>query len=188
MQLINQLYIVAGAILGIAGLFAFSIIKSLYKQFKFRSEMKKGFKAEKEKLAKFKADGGMHKWVNNVAVTMPNGKVENTHVCEHTGYCPAVEGFVSISKIKQLVTAREQEKEFEEYKKSEIERIRTFYSIEKCDIDGLVMDILSIKKNFHIDKMNKFKEEIQKKLGKDVKIVTNIDELKDIVGDINDKS
>lgn len=142
--------------------------------------------SNRNNVKKFKEDGGVHKWVT-IAVKLPNGKVENTHVCEHTGYCPAFEGFVSLGHIRDTINARKNEEEYQEFKRKEIERITSQYSISCIEVTrNLVEEVLSFKKNFHIQKMDKFTSEIKKEFGDKVKIVSNMDELNEALKEVKD--
>lgn len=178
--------LIYGVMFTIFGLGTGLVSLIIYQQLKERSVIKKSMTSNKDKVKAFKADGGMHKWVN-IAVKMPNGVSENTHVCEHTGYCPKFDGFVSLSYVKDILRQRELEKEFQEYKREKLLAMGEEYLVD--DMKGLYAKITSLKKDFHIDKMNKFKAEIKEKFGDDVTVISSMDELGDAIkGITNGKS
>ncbi len=149
----------------------------IYQTLKERSLMKKSMTSNHDRVKKFKEDGGMHKWTN-MAVRL-GGKMEETYVCEHTGYCPKYDGFVPMGYVEDILSKRKLDKEFQEYKR---ERLLDFAD-EYCigDIKGLYAKIISLKKDFHIDKMNKFKAEIKEKFGDSVTVVTDINDLANVI-------
>lgn len=189
MQSSDQLLIASGFILGIVSIFAYFNAKVLFRNIKSTLLYRKAFKDEKQRLKGFKDSGGMHKWINDVAVRMPDGKLINTHACEHTGYCPAIDGFVPVQRIKQIILDRKLEEEYQAFKKEEKLKIQEYFSIADSDIDELVERILSLKKNFSLKKMNDFREEIKKQYGENVKIISDVSELEEVFKGLkNDKT
>lgn len=177
MSLNEMLFIAAGVILGVAASYSHKIITKMIFDFKVRRFMKKDYDEQKKKLEQFKKDGGIHKWVNGVSVRLPNGEMTQTHACEHTGYCPALEGFLDVNRVRAVAEGRRSKEEFEDFKEAEINKIQEYFSIPDSDIEELVDRVLGIGTRFQLQKAQEFKEKLQKQFGKDVRIVTNIDEL-----------
>ena len=176
---------IVALIIGIAIIPIFISIKELIAIIKVRRDYNKAFDDEDKKLKKFKENGGIHKWVNNVAVYTPDGKLTNTHVCEITGYCPAIDGFVPVERIQQIVKARKAEKEYEEWKEKRIKELTVKFKIEDKQMDLLVKNIISFKQDYHVQKMNEFQQELKDKFGDNVKIVSGEEELKKAIKDLN---
>lgn len=181
MQLTDQLLVLSGAILGIVGLFSYRLIKTLYVVLKLRRKMSKGYLDKRKELEEFKKSGEMHKWVNNVPVRTPKGETIRTHVCEHTGYCPEIDSFVPTYLVKQIVQSRKTREEFEEFKKNEIKSIQQHYSIPDCDIDQLIEDVMAIETKFSNKKLQEFKEMMIEQLGDNVKIISDIEDIEEIL-------
>lgn len=173
----NVVFLILGAFLGVFTLLALSVLKTISKQLKSRYDNNKMFKEEHKKVENFKKNGGLHKWIKIPVMDPHSGKIAEMHVCELTGYCPTIEGFIPLSEIKRVQTARKNEEEYQTFKKQETEAIRQYYGIEKEDIEGLVERVLSLKKNFSIKKMNEFREELKAKFGQDVEILSDIDKI-----------
>ena len=165
MQLIHESYMILAIMFGMLMFYVIGTITNmvvgLYKRYKFLKNMEKKYEIELKKVEDFKKNGGIHKWVQNVAVRLPNGKIENTHVCEHTGYCPSVEAFIPVSRIKQIVETRKIEEEYKEYKNQEIIRLTQQYKLPCNEVTRkLVEEILSMKRNFHIKKIEDYKNKL----------------------------
>jgi hypothetical protein len=163
--------------------FAAKISVSIFEFFKIRSAIKKMKKEDEDRVAKMKAEGRMHKWVT-MPVKIPGKGIVETSVCEETGYCPSVDSFVEVSKIKQIQMAKQQEKEYQQFRDSEIQRLSDEYNIDPYTMDNLVQDVFKIKRNFHTNKMKESIKELKEMFGDNVRVVSDIDELKDTIKEV----
>jgi len=173
------MFVIYGFLLAI--FLAGSILVSLaiFQNFKGHKKMKDFIKGNQDRVKKFKEDGGIHSWVN-MAIRMPNGRMENTHVCEHTGYVPAFEGFVPLESVKNTIRERKIAKEFEEFKKVKLNEIAGRYDIQQSqEIEEIYKEIIGLKQAFHV-------QYIQKELGVNVKVVSNMEELDTALEEIKD--
>lgn len=146
-------------ILGVATLivlyFTLVVIAVIVKNLKSKSALKKVIKKETDRLAKFKKDGKIHKWVRLPVYSIEAKGAINTLVCEHTGYCPELDDIIPIENVKSVMIDIQVEKEFEEYKNKKVEDLRKIYGLSEQRMQELIYEIFSIKKNFHINKMEK---------------------------------
>jgi len=175
----NAIYVIEGILLGGFVLGVIIISLAIVQNFKRRSTLKSFIKQNEDRIKKFKEDGGIHSWVN-IAVRLPNGKIQETHVCQHTGYCPVIDGFVDIADVKNIVRERKIAQEFEEFKSKRLEDLADEYCVH--DINGLYKKMIGIKKDFHLQK-------IEKELGivgKNIKIISNMEELEQAFEEIKD--
>ena len=184
MPSIDQLYIISGIILGVCSFFSIKIIRSTYKTFKLRSDMNKAYRAKEAEVKKYKEEGNLHSWVT-LPVNTGKGIME-TNVCQETGYCPAVEGFIPVPQVKHLLEMKKQGEDYEKFKAQEKKRIQQYFSIEDCDIDELVSEIHDIKRKFHVELMNKSIASLKEKLGGNVQVVTSIEEFEEVMKNAKD--
>jgi len=178
MPSLNFWYIISGILFAVFFLGICLVSTMIYQNVKSTFKTRNYVKDNQNRVKKFKEDGGIHKWVN-LAIRMPNGKIEETHVCEHTGYCPAFEGFVDLDHVKDIVRERKVAKEFEEYKREKL----LDWADEYCvgDIKSLYDKMIGLKQAFHVQKM-------EKELGTNVKIVTNMKELDKALEEIKESN
>lgn len=124
----------------------------IFQNIKRTSKLKSFDKINTNRIKKFKEEGGIHSWVN-MTVRMPNGKIEETHVCKHTGYVPAIEGFVELEQVRDVIRQRKVAKEFDEYKREKLLDWGEEYLVD--DMKGLYAKIIGLKQAFHVEKIEK---------------------------------
>ena len=117
-------------------------------------------KNKQKQIDEFKKDGKIHKWIT-IPVNTPRDGIVETQVCEETGFCPSLNGFVSTSQIKYMKTVRETEKKYEEYKKNKMNELSTEYNIEIEKLNKIETDFFNIKKEFYVKKMEKAVEDLK---------------------------
>lgn len=177
------LLIVAGIMLGVSAIFSYRTISNILFVLKVKSSYKKKLKEKEDAVKKYKEDGNLHKWVT-LPVKFPDGKLQETQICEETGYCPAINGYVELSQVKNMLEMRKTEEEYQEFRKSELKRIQEYYSIDNSDIEPLVADIFGMKKKFHVQKMEESIADLKQKFP-NMRVITDINELPGIIDEIN---
>ena len=140
------LYLAYGRILSIIDFF---------KDIKIRRQMNKKYEEKYEKVLEMKKNGEYHEWID-MSVNHPiEGRV-TTHVCKKTGYAPEFESFVSLESIDKIIKSKQKEEEFQKYKEKKLEEYSLEYGIK--DIESVYEKMITIKKEFHIQKMEDFKK------------------------------
>lgn len=154
-----------------------TIVKVVKRILKDREANNKYFEKMK-KVEKMKSEGEHHEWVD-MGINHPTMGFVNTHVCKKTGYAPAIESFIDMNHINKVIKARKEEEEFQAFKKEKLEEYELKYGIG--NVEEVYEKMISIKKDYHIDKMNKFKQEIKEKFGDGVQVISDISELEKIL-------
>jgi hypothetical protein len=142
------------AILGASIYVAYINTKGIIK----RLSHNKIFKVKMAEVERQKKEEGLvHKWVN-IAVG-----AKEYYVCELTGFCPTLHGFFSVEYIKDIVKAREIEKEYQEYRKSEIARIGEEIGLGYEAMNDYADKLIGIKTKYYVDKLEQLKTELSSK-------------------------
>jgi hypothetical protein len=149
-------------ILGAIGLYrvldflmaAILVVKKAWEKSKMYRELEN---KRKELLKK----GENHSWVE---VTGPDGT--KITVCEKTGWCPSRNSFLSLSTIKALKAIDKTEREYEAFKKQEMEEIATKNNMTPAALESLYVELLKIKPKFYLMRMKSFLEDVKE--GKNV--------------------
>lgn len=177
----DQLYVIAGVMIGICSVYSVQIIAQNYKNIKATLKNNREYRKKVADVKEYKSKGNFHSWVT-LPVRTAKG-IQETNVCQETGYCPAVEGFIPVAQVKHMLEMKKQGEEYEEFKKEEKKRIQQYFSIEDCDIDQLVSEIHDIKRKFHLKLMDKSIASLKEKLGPNVRVITNLSELEEAIKD-----
>ena len=123
-----------------------------------RRKLLKKFKQEKAELEANKCTGA-HNWIEMEIMG------EKTHVCRDCYWSPKHEEFVRKMFVDAEIENQKFVKELEKYKQKRIEELAAKYFMEPDDLKIVAEEILSIKKDFitqHLDK--KLKELLGKSL------------------------
>lgn len=166
--------------------FTYRQIKSIMFFFKIKKEYKALLKKKEDSITKMKKEGRFHKWIT-LPVRIPGKGVQETTVCEETGYCPSVDGFIDLMQMKEMLIKKKNEEEFAEFRKERIKELSSKYGMHEELFEDVVNDIYSIKKDFHVDKMNKSIKELKEQFGDNVKIVSSMDELEEFLKENKDE-
>jgi len=173
----DQLFIAAGIIVGIASVYSVQIIRTNYSRIKAMLDNNKEYRRLQSDVKEYKKQGNLHSWVT-LPVKTKEG-LRETNVCQETGYCPAVEGFIPIGQVKHMIEMKSQGERYEAFRKEERNRLQLKYDLKNSEIDGLISDIHSIKKNFHIKLMDESIASLKEKLGPNVQVITSLDDLEE---------
>jgi len=166
--------------------FSYRQIKHIMLFFKIRNFTKKILKEKEDSVAKMKEEGRMHKWVT-LPVRIPGKGVVETQVCEETGYCPSIDGFVDKLQLLQMTSQKRIDEEFKAFKKQRIKDISWEYGIKEDIFEDLVTAIYSIKKDFHVKKMEESIKEMKEQFGNNVEFVSSIEDLEKILKEKKDE-
>lgn len=155
--------------------------RKVIKQVKEIMKHKKLIKEKQASVEKMKADGEFHDWIN---IPTPAGEI---HVCRKTGYCPKVNGFFPLEAIKQYEKQKQDEIDYKEYRDKKVEELAIEQGLTVEEMEVLVKSIFNMKKTYYIEKMEQSLKEMGEVSGKNIKIVTNMDELKEVIDELDDK-
>jgi len=166
--------------------FSYRQIKHILFFLKIKKAHKKTLKNYEDKVTKMKDEGRMHKWVT-LPIRIPGEGIKETQVCEETGYCPGLNGFVDAFEIKQMLGQRKTEEEFKVFKEARISELAEEYSMTEEAFSNIVEEIYSMKKNFHVKKMEESIKELKEQFGDNVTFVSDISELDKILKEKKDE-
>lgn len=159
-------------------------IVGFFKKMKEQQKMHKKYEEKLDEVLKMKEKGEHHEWIDMMITHPVEGRV-NTHVCKKTGYAPQLESFVSLESVKRVIKSREEEEEFQKYKEKKLEEYSSQYGIE--DAKTVYEKMITIKKDFHVKKMENFQKEMKEKYGKNVTVINDVSELEELFKDLGKK-
>lgn len=126
-------------------------------EIKEKLENEKIFKEKSKEVEAMKKEGGHHKWMEMAIGT-------KTHlVCENTGWCPELEGFVNMPYIEQIKKQKAEHQKYLEYRKTRIKELAKKYRIGFKSVEHIVDSAFDIKKQWAIQKIAKAQEKAKKK-------------------------
>lgn len=124
----------------------------------YRVQSNKIFKERYKKVEEMKAAGGFHEWVK-IQVT-PEKEV---YVCKKTGFCAELHGFFEIKYIEAILEMRKEQEEYEKFKSEKLTNIAKTYGLKFDELDGLVNEVASVKKQFLAIKAEKMLKDLIEK-------------------------
>lgn len=135
----NQIMYV-GMIVGIVilSLIILKITLPIMKTMLLVRENNKKYKEKMKKVEQMKANGEFHQWMKMKL------RDKTLYVCEKTGYCPEMDGFMSqlyISKYKQA-------KKFDEYKERKYNELCDKYNLNSEQLKTLINELSDIPKEY----------------------------------------
>lgn len=144
-----------------ASKFVFKRLKSDFARIKDVRAREKAFRKKQKEVEEMKARGDMHEWIS-----MPiSGVGEEVMVCRKTGYVPSKEGFLPIEIIQHYEKSQAVEKkikeEYDEFKSERVSGISERYEIPMEKMEDLMDEIYSIRKDFHVQKMEEELKRVQ---------------------------
>ena len=113
------------------------------------------FKSKQAAMEKMKAEGGMHEWVQ---VPTMQGMLL---ACKKTGWCPTLQGFLQLSHINSYLEAKKAEEEYKIFRDIRVGELADKHNMSFFDMEKLVEQIFSIKKDFHVERIAKLQREIE---------------------------
>lgn len=175
------------ALLIVFSYFSYKQIKSVLLFFKIRKGYKDFFKEKDKEIAKMKEEGRLHDWVT-LPVNIPGKGIIDTTVCKETGYCPSVDGFVDKMQVRHMVEMKRLNEEFDSFRKNRVSELAEKWNTSEDVFGNIIDDIYSIKKDFHVQKMEQSMKELKEQLGDNVKFVSSPEELEEILKEKKDES
>jgi len=167
------------ALLFVFSYFSYRQIKHILLILKIKKDHGKLLKEHQDKITKMKEEGRMHKWIT-LPVRIPGQGMQETQVCEETGYCPAVEGFVDTFQMKQMISQKKNEEEFKAFKELRIAELAEEYSMTEEAFGHIVEEIYSMKKDFHVKKMEESIKELKEQFGDKVTFISDLSDLEEV--------
>lgn len=113
------------------------------------------YKEKIKEVEKMKAGGDYHDWVS-IAVS----PTKQANVCKKTGYCPTLEGFIDLKSLELILKMREQEKEYQEYRKKRITDIGNEIGLGYEAMSEYADKIIGIKTQYTIEKLSQLQKEL----------------------------
>lgn len=102
---------------------------------------------------------GPHRWMR-IYSTTEKGEVR---ACKECGYCADNGGYFNPMQLKTINKQREINHEFEVFKKKKLSSIAHKMNIDEDEIIDLYNNLVSIKKDFHVKKLEEWQMELKEK-------------------------
>lgn len=99
---------------------------------------------------------GPHSWIEMHILS------KDVHVCKECCYCPSLENYVKKSFVNAKLEEIKFDEELEKYKEEKIDQISTEHSLSYNETKELYKKLISIKKNFTVEYLDKKLEELKK--------------------------
>lgn len=114
------------------------------------------YKSHKKRIEELEAQKceGAHEWMDMYLM----GKT--THVCKKCNYAPAFEGYVKKEFVQAELERVKFDEEMEKFKTQRIEELAAKFFMEVEDLKLVAEEIISIKKDFTIQYLDKKMKEI----------------------------
>ncbi len=113
------------------------------------------FKAKQAEVAKMKAAGDMHEWIN---VPSAGGTML---VCKKTGYAPSLDGFIPMQYINNYLENLKAEEEYKVFRAERIHKMALDNDSTVEKIEKIVEQVFSMKKDFALMRIEKLQKELQ---------------------------
>jgi len=123
----------------------------------------KSFNKKMKIVERMKKDGEYHDWIPVMV------GLKQYHVCQKTGWCPTIEGFISMEYVETCKKLRKEEEDYKEYRDNKVKDLAAKHSISLEDMEKLMESVFDIKKQWALLKIERLQEEAkdaQKKDGK----------------------
>lgn len=146
-----------GIVLGMLVKFFLGGLEKAIIHVRFIREQNKEFSELQKKVDEMKAKGDMHKWMTMVIM----GK--EVMVCENTGWAPSLNGFLPIRMIEAYKQELNAAKEYEQFRNARIELIASENQMTIPQVERLVEQVFSIKKDFTLQRIEKLQKEMEDK-------------------------
>jgi len=166
--------------------FSYRQLKHIVRLFKIRNAHNKIVKEHQDKITKMKEEGRLHKWIT-LPVRIPGKGLQETQVCEETGYCPSVNGFVDTFQMKQMINMKKTEEEFQAFKEARIAELADEYNMTVEGFAHVVDEIYSMKKDFHVKKMEESIKELKEQFGDKVTFISDLSDLEEVLKEKKDE-
>ncbi len=144
-----------GLLIGVAMNFLVENIIKQVDKIRVIFENNRLFKAKQAAVAKMKAAGDMHEWVN---VPSTSGMIL---ACKKTGYVPSLDGFIPLTFINNYLENLKAEEEYKVFRADRIYKIAQKYDLDVPKTEEIVEQIFSMKKDFALLRIEKLQKELQ---------------------------
>ena len=112
------------------------------------------FAKKTAEMEEMKVRGELHEWVK---VQTAGGQML---VCKKTGWCPDLQGFVSLELVEEYFTKIKAQEEYKEYRDLRVAELAKELDFDIQKMEDVVERIFSIKKDFHLNKAIKLTNEL----------------------------
>ena len=120
-------------------------------------ETNAAFKIKQAEVTKMKAAGDFHEWQE--IPTMQGSMM----VCKKTGWCPSLNGFIERSRIESYLNDLKREEEYKDYRANRVQQLCQALNMSTQQVEKVVEDVFSIKKDFHLMKAAQLQQELKEK-------------------------
>lgn len=142
------------------GLFSSVLINNIrinWEKLKTIHQNNKKFAALQKNVDDMRAKGELHEWQE--IMTM-QGKML---VCAKTGWCPTLKGFLPLQVIQQQLEHAKAEEEYKEFRAARIQLIAHERNMTTAEVERLVEQIFTMKKDFYVQRVAKLQQEMEAK-------------------------
>ena len=99
----------------------------------------------------------MHQWMTMVIMG------QEVMVCEKTGWAPSLNGFLPMHMIEAYKKESNAAKEYEQFRNARIQLIASENQMTIPQVERLVEQVFSIKKDFTLQRIEKLQKEMEDK-------------------------
>lgn len=146
-----------GIVLGMLVKFFLGGLEKAILHVKFIREQNKKFNELQKKVDEMKASGDMHQWMTMVIMG------QEVMVCEKTGWAPSLNGFLPMHMIEAYKKESNAAKEYEQFRNARIQLIASENQMTIPQVERLVEQVFSIKKDFTLQRIEKLQKEMEDK-------------------------
>jgi len=130
-------------------------IKKAVADIKALNAQNRQFKTRMDAMDKMKADGDFHEWIYVPSTT---GELM---VCKKTGWCPSLKGFFPMQNIKQHLADKQADEDYKVFRAARVEKLSKRLNLAIWDMEQVVEEVFSIKKDFTLIRLTKLQEELK---------------------------
>ena len=144
------------------GVFAFFIIKRNIQKIMFIMKNNKLFRSKEEARQKMLEKGDLHDWKQYDY--FGNGKMM-LRICRKTGWCPETKSYFDLNVLAALDRTEKQKEEQKKFRDSRMQQLSEKYNVTLEKMEEIAEDVFKIKKDWHIQLMNKTMDELKEQFG-----------------------
>lgn len=152
--------VLKGFLIGFAAYLSLSVIKAIWlgvhvwvEYYKLNKKNHNQLLAQKKMKEDMGKNGDMHEWINMTKYY--KGEVHDLLVCKKTGWCPKLNGFISLEQVKKELDKIELEQQYQVFRNLNYKQLAEKYNLPIDKLEEISEDIYNVKKQFYLNKIDK---------------------------------
>ena len=121
--------------------------------YKMNKEHGKALKEKEKIVEEMKAKGEMHKW------TRIEFEGKSYEVCEKTGWCPALKGFMDLKVIEAFKKAEQEKKDLIKFIDKKLENLCKFHEVDPKIVNKIILELSQAKTAYMEDRVKAMAQE-----------------------------